>query len=182
VILPPTPGAAKLILSTALGATLVQAVPSDAEWWKVGAGGLIGFLSSLVVFRTRLYGLKRDIDAERDARLAHERSMSDKLLAVEERIAESVGRIEQSIVDRQNSDVAAGLRDEAKSREALNAIRRDNDENHKENRERFRIMRQQLFAVVQLIAKIARAIPGINQDDVDLMMVRVHSAEVERAD
>jgi Mg2+ and Co2+ transporter CorA len=108
--------------------------------------------------------------------------MSDKLLAVEERIAESVGRIEQSIVDRQNSDVAAGLRDEAKSRDALNAIRRDNDENHKENRERFRIMRQQLFAVVQLIAKIARAIPGINQDDVDLMMVRVHSAEVERAD
>lgn len=172
--------AAAMYAATVAAAQAV--VPSDAEWWKIAAAAVIGFLSSLVVFRTRLYGLKRDIDAEASARAAYEKTMGEKILAVEEAIAESIARIEKSIEDRRNSETAAGIREEAKSREALTAIRRDNDSNHVENRDRLRVMRQQLFAMVQLMAKIARATPGINQDDVDLMMVRVHSAEVERAD
>jgi Mg2+ and Co2+ transporter CorA len=154
-----------------------------AEWAASALGGaLLAFLGSLVTFRTRLYSLKRDIDDEKKAREAHRDAVDERLLEIEERIATSMESIQRSISDRHNSDTATEARGETKTREALNAIRQDNDANHAENRERLRIMRQQSIAMVQLLAKIARVTSGIEQTDVDTMLGKFLMAEVERPD
>jgi len=164
----------------------MQSVPppsaADTEWWKLIAATALGFLGSLVSFRTRFYALKRDIDDERRARDAHKEEVAEKLVAVETRIAESIDAIRRSVEDRRNSESAAELRGEAHTRDALNAIRRDNDKNHEENRDRLRAMRQQLIAMVQLVGKIARVTQGVDQDEVDMMLGRFLMVEVERAD
>jgi hypothetical protein len=154
---------------------------SDAvEWIKLAAASALGFLGSLVTFRLRLYQLKRDIDDEKLARANHKQELESKILAIESQIASSVQDIKKSIEDGRSRDVAAEMRGDRKTEESLNAIRRDNDLHHSENVERLRIMRLQIITVVQLVAKIARATSGINQDDVDTMMGRVLAAEVER--
>jgi len=154
----------------------------DAEWWKVGAAAVLGFLGSLVAFRTRLYALKRDVDDEKRQREEHKKAVEDKLLAIETRIAESMEAIQQSFAERRNSETASDVRGKAETRDALNAIRKDNDHNHLENRERLRIMRQQSIAMVQLLAKMARVTAGIDPNEVDTMMGRFLMAEVERPD
>lgn len=154
----------------------------DVEWWKLAAAAALGFLGSLVAFRTRMYALKRDIQDETKAREAHKQEIAEKLVGIEERIAEAVESIQTSLADRHNSEAAVEMRSETKTREALNAIRKDNDVHHLENQGRLRIMRQQSIAMVQLLAKIARVTTGIEQTEVDTMLGRFLMAEVERAD
>jgi hypothetical protein len=155
---------------------------SAAEWWKIGAAAAIGFLGSLVGFRTRLYALKRDVDDEARARKEHKDDVDKKLAALDGRIATSLESIQQAMSDRHSSEAATEARGEIKTREALNAIRKDNDSHHAENRDRLRGMRQQLIAMVQLSAKMARATAGIDPSEVDHMLGRFLMAEVERAD
>lgn len=161
---------------------LQPSAPVDVEWWKMGAAAGLAFLGSLVGFRTKLAMLKRDIDDERKARVAHEEKVASDIAVSIKPIVDSVARIERSLSDRHNNETAAELRNDSKTREALNAIRQDNDEHHTENRDRLRIMRQQSIAMLQLVAKIARVTTGVDPTEVDTMLGRFLMAEVERAD
>jgi hypothetical protein len=105
--------------------------------------------------------------------------MSEPRLAVP--MAVAVEGFQQSMSDRHNHNAASATRENPIVRWPSNAIRRDNDTNDVEDRERLRITREQIFSMLQFVVWVARAIPGMGARDVDRVMAKVVMAEVERA-
>src|SRR5689334_9307101 len=109
------------------------------EWIKYSASAALGFVASFVGFRTRLYGLKRDIDDREREHKALERKVDDHHSATTKLIEDSVTRLEKAIRDAKDDRQLVGLKDGNATNAALNAIRKDNEDHHKENRERLRV-------------------------------------------
>ncbi len=162
-------------------------LPATPELYGVGglliAIGSIALtaLGSFTLFRTRLYGLKRDIEDEAARRNELALKSAADLAAVEERIEKSISRLERVFLENRKSEDAASVIAANETRNALNAIRRDNEIQNEEVKERLRVMRQQSVAMLNLVGKLARATPGVQASEVDAVIGRFLTLEVEAA-
>jgi hypothetical protein len=111
-----------------------------AEWVASAlAGAILGFLSALTTFRTK------QILAERDM-VAHKAAVDAALKAQADALA-----------GHRNTITAEALRAERAFRDSLEALRRENDVRHEENRTQLRLIKRQQFLTLKALADMARA-------------------------
>jgi Mg2+ and Co2+ transporter CorA len=152
------------------------------EWLRWGIAAALGFLASFIGFRTRLYALKRDIGDRERAHEALERKVDRNHAEMTKLVQDAVTRLEKAFREGRTDGAVLTARDANQTRDALNAIRTDNNDHHRENRERLRIFREQMFTILRLVVKVARVIPGMNQTEVDDANAHFLALEVERGD
>jgi uncharacterized membrane protein YccC len=110
-----------------------------AEWVASAIGGAVfGFLGALVGFRTRLQRIEDALSAQKTA--------AD--LVAEEHAKE--------ITQHRDGIAAEAMRTERAFRESLEAMRKESDTRHEDNRRELRMLRRQQFLMLKMIADIAR--------------------------
>lgn len=110
-----------------------------AEWIASAIGGAIfGFLGALVGFRTRLARIEDALTNQKAAADAAAKLHADEL------------------TDHRNDITAEAMRTERAFRESLEAMRRESDLRHEDNRRELRLVRKQQFLTLKMIADIAR--------------------------
>jgi hypothetical protein len=168
-----------------MAAWQIQSPPAE-DWWlrllEISGAGLLGFVSALMTNRARFLKLETLIAGEKEKREAHEEKIAADAIAFEKRIDALFAELKVLIRDGKDNAAVGEQRRVNETNVALNAIRTDNNEHHRENRERLRILREQMFTVLRLVVKVARVIPGMNQTEVDDANAHFIALEVERAD
>lgn len=105
------------------------------EWFLSALGGA---LVTLVAFRTKL-------------------ALNDRELAAHKKdVARELAEHASDLKEYRNDIAAEAMRAERAFRESLEALRRENDGRHDENRAQLRLMRRQQFLTLKMIADIAR--------------------------
>jgi hypothetical protein len=112
------------------------------EWFLSAIGGA---LATLVAFRTRLKIHDRRFDEQKE-RLAAQR------LAIDEH----KHAVEESMRDHKETIATEAMRAERAVRDSLEAMRRESDARHEDNRSQIRLVRRQQFLTLKMIADIAR--------------------------
>jgi len=123
----------------------LQSPPSDnsfmrmAEWAASALGGaVLGFLGAVTTFRTKLI-------------------LNDKALEAHKEKVESELKLHaDALAGHRNTITAEAMRAERAFRDSLEAMRRDSDERHEENRAQLRLIKRQQFLTLKALADIAR--------------------------
>jgi hypothetical protein len=114
---------------------------SESIWirileWALSVGG--GVLAALVAFRLRLG------------------NMDNKLTEHEKEIARVKEGYTTAITEHKNDVSVEAMRAERAFRDSLEAMRKETDTRHEDNRRELRLLRKQSFLTLKMIADIAR--------------------------
>jgi len=110
-----------------------------AEWFASALGGaVLGFLGALTTFRTRQALNEKDLES-------HKQTVN---AALEQQAT--------ALSNHRNTITAEALRAERAFRDSLEALRKENDARHEENRTQLRAIKRQQFLTLKAIADIAR--------------------------